>query len=370
MRPRRKPSREGRVQGSQAGRTSPWGLQQEASPGVQPLAPAYPANAGRAGTIVAIGEIVVEIMAEEPGEGFREPLRLRGPFPSGAPAIFIDQVARLGQKAGLISCVGDDDFGRLNLERLERDGVDISAIRVDPDQATGSAFVRYRRDGERDFVFNIRNSACGQTQIDARAERLLDACQHFHVMGSSLFSPRLVGEAMRAVDRVKAAGGTVSFDPNLRKEMLAAPGMRTALGAMLRRCDVFLPSGPELVLLTEAKGEEEAIGEILDLGVSAVVVKRGAEGASHHDRDGTLRVPAFAVPEIDPTGAGDCFGATFVTCRFQGRSVAESLRYANASGARAVGVRGPMEGVSSFADLDGFIAGHAPGTVAGPGDSR
>jgi len=34
--------------------------------------------------------------------------------------------------------------------------------------------------------------------------------------------------------------------------------------------------------------------------------------------------------ELDPTGAGDCFGATFVTCRLQGRSVEESLRYANA----------------------------------------
>ena len=328
---------------------------------MQPLASGRLAGVGRAGTIAAIGEIVVEIMADEPGDGFREPLRLRGPYPSGAPAIFIDQVARLGQKAGLISCVGEDDFGRLNLDRLARDGVDVSAVRVDPDQATGSAFVRYRRDGERDFVFNIRNSACGQTRIDAHAERLLDGCGHLHVMGSSLFSPRLVGEAMAAVERVRAAGGTVSFDPNVRKEMLAAPGMRSALGAMLRRCDVFLPSGPELTLLTEAQGEREAIGEILGLGVCAVVVKRGAQGASYHDRDATLRAPAFVVPEIDPTGAGDCFGATFVTCRFQGRTAAESLRYANASGALAVGVRGPMEGVSSFADLDGFIAGAAGG---------
>jgi len=314
-----------------------------------------------AGGIVTIGEIVVEIMAEDPGEGFREPLRLRGPFPSGAPAIFIDQVARLGQKAGLISCVGDDDFGRLNVERLGRDGVDTSAIRVDPDQATGTAFVRYRPDGGRDFVFNIINSACGRTRITDEGERLLDGCGHVHVMGSSLFSPGLIEQATRAVDRVRSAGGTVSFDPNVRKEMLGAPGMRAALGAMLRRCDLFLPSGPELTLLTEAGSERDAVAEILDLGVSAVVVKRGAEGASHHDRDGTIRMPAFAVQEIDPTGAGDCFGATFVTCRFQGRSAADSLRYANASGARAVGVRGPMEGASSFAELDAFIARHPGG---------
>ena len=309
--------------------------------------------------IVTIGEIVVEIMAEDPGDGFRDPLRLRGPFPSGAPAIFIDQVARLGQPAGLISCVGDDDFGWLNIERLKRDGVDVSAIRVHPDHVTGSAFVRYRASGERDFVFNIKNSACGQTRIEVEGEALLDRCRLFHVMGSSLFSFRLIDEARTAIARVKAAGGTVSFDPNVRKEMLGIPEMRAALEMMLQDCDIFMPSGPELMLLTEARSEADAIAEILDLGVSSIVVKRGAAGASYHDRNETLHVPAFAVEEIDPTGAGDCFGATFVTCRVQGRSAAESLRYANASGARAVGVRGPMEGASSFAELDAFIAHHS-----------
>ena len=321
------------------------------------------AEVDTAKSIATIGEIVVEIMAEEPGYGFREPLRLQGPFPSGAPAIFIDQVARLGQQAGLISCVGDDDFGWLNIERLRRDGVDTSAVRVDPGQVTGSAFVRYRPDGDRNFVFNIRNSACGQTRITSEGESLLDRCGHFHVMGSSLFSPDLVGQASKAVERVKSAGGTVSFDPNVRKEMFGAPGMRAALEAMLQCCDVFMPSGPELTLLTRSKSEQDAIREILGLGVSAVVVKQGADGASYHDCNETIHMPGFAVREVDPTGAGDCFGATFVTCRFQGRSVGESLRYANASGARAVGVRGPMEGASSFADLDAFIASH-PGEMS------
>ena len=310
-----------------------------------------------AASIVSIGEIVAEIIADERGAGFREPIRLQGPYPSGAPAIFIDQVARLGHKAGLISCVGRDDFGWLNVERLRRDGVDTSAISVHPDQPTGTAFVRYREDGERDFVFNIRHSAAGCTRIDAAGRALLDGCRHLHIMGSSLFSARLIDAAEQAIGQVKAQGGTVSFDPNLRREMLDTPGMRDALGAALRSCDIFMPSGSELTLLTRAASEADAIAEILGLGVSCVVVKRGRDGASCHGRDGLLHMPAFPAVEVDPTGAGDCFGATFVTCRLQGRGVEDSLRYANASGARAVGVRGPMEGTSSFPELDAFIAG-------------
>jgi sugar/nucleoside kinase (ribokinase family) len=312
-----------------------------------------------AASIVSIGEIVAEIVAKDRGAGFRKPVRLQGPYPSGAPAIFIDQVARLGHPAGLISCVGDDDFGWVNVERLRRDGVDTSAIRIHPDQATGTAFVRYRETGERDFVFNIRHSAAGHTRITVEGRALLDGCRHLHLMGSSLFSAALIAEAGQAVRHVKERGGTVSFDPNIRKEMLAIPGTREALGAVLRQCDLFLPSGPELTLLTEAASEAGAIAEVLGLGVSAVVVKRGSEGASYHGRDGAFHMKAFPADEIDPTGAGDCFGATFVTCRLQGRGIEDSLRYANASGARAVGVRGPMEGTSSFAELDAFIAGAA-----------
>jgi len=315
------------------------------------------AKASRTGPkIITIGEIVVEIMAETVGDGFREPLSLRGPFPSGAPAIFIDQVARLGRPAAMISCVGNDDFGRLNLDRLARDGVDISAIRIHPEQVTGSAFVRYRSNGDRDFVFSIKHSAYGHTKLDAAVEALLGTCGHLHIMGSSLFSPGIIAAAQAAVTQIKAKGGTVSFDPNVRKEMLGLPAMRDALHAMLAHADIFLPSGAELLMFTNATDEDEAIADLLGRGVGCIVVKRGAEGAGYHDCNGHRHVPAFEVAEVDPTGAGDCFGATFVTCRLQGRDVSESLRYASASGALAVGVRGPMEGANSFAELDAFMA--------------
>ena len=105
--------------------------------------------------ILTIGEILVEIVASSKGDGFLEAQPLTGPYPSGAPAIFIDQVGKLGAPCAIISRVGDDDFGTLNLRRLQQDGVDTSGITVAPGESTGSAFVRYREDGSRRFVFNI-----------------------------------------------------------------------------------------------------------------------------------------------------------------------------------------------------------------------
>jgi sugar/nucleoside kinase (ribokinase family) len=306
--------------------------------------------------VIAVGEILVEIMATEVGHGFLEPISLVGPFPSGAPAIFIDQVAKLGQPCGLIGCVGDDDFGRLNIERLRRDGADVSAIAVDPDRPTGSAFVRYRADGSRDFVYNIRHSASGAIAPTAAADALVDSADHLHVMGSALASPALAEMVRGALRRIRSRGGTVSFDPNLRKEILSAPGMREALDEVLSQTDLFLPSGDELFLLSDAIDADGAARNLLDRGARAVVVKRGAEGATSYDATGKCSVPAFPVQEVDPTGAGDTFGATYLTFWLRGFPPSEALTLANAAGALAVRRRGPMEGTSTQAELEGFLS--------------
>ena len=308
-------------------------------------------------TVVTLGEILVEIVAQERGSGFRQPVHLIGPYPSGAPAIFIDQVAKLGQACGIIGCVGDDDFGWVNLERLRRDGVDVSAVEVLAGQATGTAFVRYRDNGERDFVYNIRNSASGQVHLGAEALRLLEGSAHLHVSGASLFSSQVIEVARQAVEAVKAGGGSVSFDPNVRKEVINDRSVLAALREMLASCDTFLPSGEELTMLTTATAQEDAVSEVLGLGATAIVVKRGAGGATYYGPEGRFDRPAYRVKEVDPTGAGDCFGATYVTCRLQGRSVEDSLDYANAAGALAVLASGPMEGTSDFAQLDELRAG-------------
>ncbi|MDM9620430.1 sugar kinase [Rhizobium sp. AC44/96] len=305
--------------------------------------------------ILTIGEILVEIIATNRGNGFREAVPLIGPFPSGAPAIFIDQVGKLEQDCAIISRVGDDDFGWVNIDRLTTDGVDVSGIDVVPQGTTGSAFVRYREDGSRAFVFNIRHSACGVIDLSDKMLALIDSCTHMHVMGTALYAPSVVASILTAVERIKGAGGTVSFDPNLRPEILDSPGMREALQTVLSKTDLFMPSGEELFLFAEAKTEADAVAELLAKGIKAIVVKRGAKGATYFDSKTTLSLDGFEVEEVDPTGAGDCFGATFVTFWLRGASPADALLYANASGARAVTRAGPMEGASTKAELDSLI---------------
>lgn len=309
------------------------------------------------GPTVCVGEILVEIVATTIGDGFLEAQPLVGPYASGAPAIFIDQCGRLGGRAAMIGAVGDDDFGRANLDRLRMDGVDVSAVAVDREFPTGSAFVRYRASGARDFVYNIANSAASRFGWDDAVDALVRRAGHIHVMGTALSMPTACDVIERAVDIIKARGGTLSVDPNLRKELRLDAQIERQFAELMGKADLLLPSGDELERAAGVEGEAAALRRLFDLGVGEVVLKRGADGATCFSRDGSRAdAAAFAVTEVDPTGAGDCFGGAYVACRRLGMGTEQALTYACAAGARNVTTRGPMEGAGTRAELDAFIA--------------
>ncbi len=180
--------------------------------------------------------------------------------------------------------------------------------------------------GARDFVFNLRDSANRHIRIDAAATAVLAKAGHLHVVGSSLGAEPVAAAALEAIEVIKRQGGTVSFDPNIRKEMLAAPGFRDAMQRIIAATDLFLPSGDELQLFSD---QPDPIRDLLDRGISAVVHKHGAEGARYVDRETDITQSAFAVEELDPTGAGDIFGGTFVAGWLRGLAPAENLRLAS-----------------------------------------
>ena len=318
---------------------------------------AAPLSHDALGPTLCVGEILVEIMAKSIGNGFREPIDLIGPFASGAPAIFIDQCARIGGSAALIGAVGRDDFGRLNLDRLKADGADISAIVVDDLYPTGSAFVRYRSDGSRDFVYNIATSAAARFGWSDTVEALIHRAGHLHVMGSALSMGSAVDVIERALPIIKARGGSLSFDPNLRKEIVYDADTERRFRDLVAAADLLLPSGEELERAAGIEGEDAAVRRLFEMGVKEIALKCGVDGAKVF-RPGASPIfaAAFVVDEVDPTGAGDCFGGAYVASRRLGFAPEEALTIANAAGARNVTRQGPMEGAGTREELDRFIA--------------
>lgn len=304
--------------------------------------------------IITIGEILVEVMAKEIGQKFNQTGEFVGPFPSGAPAIFIDQAAKVGSETGIISKVGNDDFGRLNYERLKNDGVNVQGITFTDEGTTGVAFVTYKNNGDRDFIFHLNNSASGLICADDVKEEYFEDCKYFHVMGSSLFNENIRTAIKKGIEICKKKNIKISFDPNIRKEILKDQSIKEFIYYVLNNSDIFLPGKDELQLLT-GMGEEEAVKILLEKGIEHIIVKKSNKGCSAYNHETSFMVEPLRVKEVDPTGAGDCFGGTFLSCLNKGFGLRKSVMYANTAGALAVTKKGPMEGNTTLDQLKEFV---------------
>lgn len=304
-------------------------------------------------TIVTVGEILVEFISHRKGCALEKTGEYSGPYPSGAPAIFLDQAARMGVQTQMIGGVGADGFGRCVLDRLRQDGVGTDGITISPDESTGTAFVSYYEDGKRDFIFHMTNTAAENFVVPHAIFNPKEIL--LHVSASSLGAASMRDKILETVRTVSDGGGLISCDPNARPELMSNPTTRNAMFEVMERSYCLLPSTSDLDFLCPELSEEAAINKFLNANAEIIAVKRGAGGATILSRGERYDFAGHNVEELDPTGAGDCFCGTFVSLIAQGQSLYDAGRQANAAGAIAVTRRGPMEGNSTLSEIDRFL---------------
>ncbi|OLS16407.1 MAG: ribokinase-like domain-containing protein [Promethearchaeota archaeon CR_4] len=305
--------------------------------------------------IICLGELLVEIMRAEVGVPHSVPGIYKGPYPSGAPAIFIDSAARMAQGTGLscgyIGAIGNDDFGHMIVTKLKNDGVDVSQIVTKHGIHTGVGFVQYNQDGTRKFIF--ATGASGMTSPnDVKPDYFKDV-KAFHIMGSALSISELSREACYKALKIAQKANpkvVISFDPNLRPEMLAIDKIIEICQPILDEANILLPSGEEAEMLVRVNNPRDACLTLLKKHASMVVWKRGKDGSTVFSKEGTeineIAIPGFKVKQVDPTGAGDSFGGAFVVATLLGWPIQKRLRFANAVGALKVTTWGPMSDTS------------------------
>ncbi|MBR7032724.1 MAG: sugar kinase [Clostridia bacterium] len=290
--------------------------------------------------IWTMGELIVEIMRDKEDSPLDKAGVFLGPFPSGAPGIFIDTVARLGHGAGIISGVGNDDFGKCLTERLGGDGVDLSRVLIDGTCSTGCAFVTYFNDGSRKFIFHIGNTPAAKAVCPDE----VPAADYFHIMGCSVMSSDAFGrEIVKAAKKFREKGAKISFDPNIRPELL---GDSSLVGEIMNMTSVFMPGVSELLLITGKETVEDAV-EYCFTGFPCEIValKNGSKGCRIFTKGGEyFEMGVYPMKPVDATGAGDSFDAAFLCGLEDGLSIPDCTRLASAAATLNIGAFGPMEG--------------------------
>jgi sugar/nucleoside kinase (ribokinase family) len=158
----------------------------------------------------------------------------------------------------------------------------------------------------------------------------------------------------------REAGARISFDPNIRPQLMPVEQARTAFQPFIEAADVLLPTADELMLFTGQESLESAVSAMRQRRPNLlIVITAGKDGCTVYPPDGSAtHIPAYAVTEVDPTGAGDCFDAGFLSRWLAGDSPAEAARFGNACGALAVTVTGPMAGAKRLPEVQAFMQAH------------
>jgi 2-dehydro-3-deoxygluconokinase len=292
------------------------------------------------GPILALGEALVEFMPEPVGASMHAASQWHK-YAGGGPATYAAAAVRCGHDAALITHVGTDPFSDFMIAALVEENVDVSAIRQIESRQIGLCFHECI-DGQTHLIFHRRDSAAtALTPADIDAEAIASAAA-LHVPGTTMqISPCALEASLAAIDAARAAGITVSFDPNIR---VIPGGTETAavFEQALAAADVVTPTLEEAAAITGKENADDAARELRARGPKLVAVTLAAKGCVVLAEGDTEPVycAGYDVDVVEPTGAGDCHAAATMVGYLAGWDPARIGAFANAAGAIAVTAMG------------------------------
>ncbi len=283
----------------------------------------------RSPRVVALGEAMVEFNQRAAS---REYLQGEG----GDTSNMAIAAARQGVRAAYVTRLGADPFGRMLMKLWENEGIDTSAVEVDELAPTGVYFVTHGPKGHEFTYLRAGSAASRMTPGQLKREWFADAA-FLHVSGiSQAISTSACDTVLAAIDHTRAAGGQVSFDPNLRLRLWPLARARAIIGATIGVCDWFLPSEEDLAVLVGSQDNNAQLDWCFKLGARNVVLKRGPAGAVIAQGGNRIDIAGFPANRVDATGAGDCFDGSFIARLMLGDAPVDAARYANAAASLAV----------------------------------
>ncbi|MGH8318192.1 MAG: bifunctional 5-dehydro-2-deoxygluconokinase/5-dehydro-2-deoxyphosphogluconate aldolase [Steroidobacteraceae bacterium] len=333
---------------------------------------------GRSLDLITVGRSSVDLYGEQVG-GRLEDMGSFAKYVGGSPTNTAVGAARLGLRAGLLTRVGDDHFGRFIREELVRCGVDVAGVITDPQRLTALAVLGIRDERRYPLLFyreNCADMALCETDVDpafiGRAGAVL-------INGTHLSQPRVRAASCKAAELAHAAGRRVVFDIDYRPVLwgLTAPdagenryvtsaAVTAQLQALAALCDLIVGTEEEFHILGGSTDTAAALRAVRELTPAVLVCKLGAdgcvafEGAVGTKLDSGKRVPGFDVEVFNILGAGDAFMSGFLRGWLQELPIETCCRYGNACGAIVVSRHGCAPAMPTWTELCAFLDGKWP----------
>ena len=307
--------------------------------------------------LIALGRVGVDLYPQQSGVGLAD-VETFAKSLGGSPSNVAVACARLGDRAAIVTKVGDDPFGHYLDGVLRAEGVDTRGLRFSADARTTLAFVSLRADGERSFVFYRHPSADMLMRPEDVALDVIDTARIFHYGSITMIGEPSRSATLAAVDYARSRGLFVSYDPNLRLSLWSdEDAARAGMLAGLDYAHLVKVSDEELDFLTGGS----SVDPLWRPDMRLIVVTHGAGGATLYTRGGQIDAPGFRVTAVDTTGAGDGFVAGLLVGLLESdfttdeSALVQKLRFANAVGAMTTTRRGAIPALPTRSAGEAFL---------------
>ena len=228
-------------------------------------------------------------------------------------------IARLGGKVNFISKLGNDEYGKLALNKLKTDNIDTSNIIISKKHKTGVAGIHIDKNTGKNAITVVRGAPSSLTtsEIDTNLFKQ-----------SKIFLTQLEIPIEVTLHCLKAAK-----EYGLINKLNPAPACKLS-NDFFKLVDYFTPNETEAQFYTGVKINDEkdakvSAKKLIDMGIKKVIITLGEKGLFYSDGEEEIFLKASSDKALDTTGAGDAFNGGFAFALLKGKKIKECLEIAN-----------------------------------------
>ncbi|WP_091486517.1 ribokinase [Gracilibacillus orientalis] len=252
--------------------------------------------------------------------------------PGGKGANQAVACARLGAEVNMLGCVGEDPFGQVLIDNLNKEKVNIENVEPVTDEYTGVATILIKDNDNRIIVTPGANYSVNLTFI----QQYLDVIDQSDVVLLQLEIPLKTIEYV--IGYCSEKGIPVILNP--------APAQRLS-ASILERCTYLTPNETEKLEITND----------VDTYKEKMIVTLGEKGIEYWSDGNVETVTGYIVGAVDTTGAGDTFNGALAVQLAKGINLKEAITFANAAAALSIQKNGAQQGMPTMREVIDFIEG-------------
>ncbi|MBU5210455.1 ribokinase [Heyndrickxia oleronia] len=289
--------------------------------------------------IVVIGSSSMDLVVTAPkrpiagetiiGESFKT-------IPGGKGANQAVASSRLGAEVIMIGCIGDDNYGEVILENLQKNNVNTKYVEPVTGEKSGTAHIILAEDDNSIIVVKGANDYVTPEYV----EKALDVIKHADIV---LIQQEIPEE-------------TVEYVANICNELYVslllnpAPARRLSQN-IIDKASYITPNEHEASLLFEGLTKEEALRKY----PNKLFITEGKNGVRYFNGQSEVLIPSYQVEVVDTTGAGDTFNAAFAVALSERKNIDDSIRFANRAASLSVTKFGAQGGMPLRTEVEGSM---------------